>query len=213
MIDSGTIGGQYVDDADSILSKVQADAAYETIANVGKIGDDTTALIAAKDSVAAWDNNSTFLLKAGGDVDSIKVDTLIVDDWMAIAGRRETGYKAFRATITNPDEVAEDTIIIARIDADEFPNGITILHIKLSCRPVAPADYIVDFYETTENDWSGTETIIETASAIKVASTAREGEDDGTMSNPGIAAGAYIMAVLPATDINQLQITVIYEVD
>ena len=204
LIDSLTGRADDYEAADAtILKEAEIDASSELVA----IMDDETGA-----GLLVFNENCT--------IDSLTVtpgrlnaDTATIDDKLSIAGRIETGYKAFRATITNPDGVEEDTIIIAPIYSDEFPNGITILHIKLSCRPVAPADYIVDFYETTENDWSGTETIIETASAIKVASTAREGEDDGTMSNPGIAAGAYIMAVLPATDINQLQITVIYEVD
>lgn len=120
-----------------------------------------------------------------------------------------------QAVIIDPDNLpaSEDTVMVLRVTADEFPSGITIRHIKLSCRPVAPSDYVVDFWEFTENDATGTETIIETASAIKVASAAREGEDDGTLSNAGIAAGNYIMAILPATDVEQLQITVIYTID
>lgn len=131
----------------------------------------------------AWDANNDMLEFYDGAASVI------------VAGKARTA----QIPIDDPDNLSQDTVMFLNIRAENFPFGITITDIGIVTAP--SSSYSVTFYETTEPDWSGTESTIEAVAT----STSKEAEDNGTIDDGAIAAGSFVMIVLPATDISRLQ--------
>ena len=136
------------------------------------------------------------------------------DDWIEVYdGTRAVAIltrKTAQFTIMDPDGLAAplDTVILLNILPEIYGGGITITDWGIVTHP--SSTYSLSLYETTEPDWSGTETNVDAAVAT---SASKEAEDDGTLTNGTIAVNNFVMTILPATDINMLQIWIVYYVD
>jgi hypothetical protein len=218
------------DPADSTIDFV----AEVTQAEFDAVCDDSLALIKAKDSVAAWDNNAVFLLKAGGDVDSIRVDSLIVDDELLIpvgtnptvsvegdiawetdedgfrvhdgaANRLMPSFDDFDFTIIKPDLV-NDEVKVFRVDAKMYPFGITIVHVDITL----PADAA---YTLVFEEWAGDPPAAQ--ADIETVTTAASDAymEDEAITNNVVDADDYIFIHVPATDVDWLAGKVIFYVN
>lgn len=116
--------------------------------------------------------------------------------------------KTFQMTIFDPDTInaTDPNIPVLAVESEIFPGGITLLDLGIKTNP--SSTYSVAFQErTTPEDGS--------PSAIETVATAgsSEAEDDGTLTDASIAAGSIIYIILPATDIDMLQIWGTYRVN
>ena len=108
--------------------------------------------------------------------------------------------KFFSITIDDPDNLVNDTIMVFPVEVQAYPFGITLVDVGI--KTWAATTYSVIFSEYTEPGGGGTESVIE----VVATSASREAQDDGTLTDPDIAAGSIIMVELPATDIAQLTV-------
>jgi hypothetical protein len=132
----------------------------------------------------AWDANNDMLEVYDGAASVI------------VAGK----IKFFTKGVDQPDLVANDTIIVLPVEAEWAPFGITLVSVGIKTR--AASTYSVEYQEFTQPDNGGTESSIE----IVATSSSTEAEDDGTLTDAAIAAGSIVMAILPATDVDYLEL-------
>lgn len=111
----------------------------------------------------------------------------------------------FEFTIDNPDGITDDTMLIADIDATQYPGGIKILEFRVATRQAS--SYSVTFLELTTP-------IAHTADCDTVAtSSSTEATSSGAgIYDADIAAGNWLAMKVPATDIDQLHVKVLYYV-
>lgn len=109
--------------------------------------------------------------------------------------------------VDQPDRLAESDVELVYAHADKFPNGITLLSCGINTGDES-STYSVDFQIRSTPD-DGTPTAVETVatSGSKVA------EDDGTLSATAVAVDEYVYAVLPATDVDRVNVWVTYTID
>jgi hypothetical protein len=198
----------------NIRDTIIADTAVflASLTRLGKLTDDSTALIAAKDSVAAWDNNSTFLLKAGGDVDSIKVDTLIVDDKFTVGTKRLTGNQHFRFTISNPNAVYAKDAEVCIVPVTEAALTITRIDVTCDADPATEVEYAINFADAFIG-LANAAAIDDTATVGGVTTLTGSGAgfDDAT-----VAAGKCIYLLFnaePIAAIKQMSVDITYDFD
>ncbi len=117
------------------------------------------------------------------------------------------------ATLVDPDttQATIDAVTIFPIEAERFPNGITITDCGI--KTDASSSYTVVFEE-----WTAPDTHANDLESV-ATSTSLEAEDDGTIGNGsgGSAgdcnAGSIIKIDLPATDIDELSVWIVFTVN
>ena len=87
------------------------------------------------------------------------------------------------------------------VEAEWAPAGIEIVDMGIKTR--ASSTVSVVFSEYTQPDNGGTETAVDAAIAT---SASTEAEDDGSLTNPGIAVGNIVMVEYDGSVTDQLQI-------
>jgi hypothetical protein len=175
---------------------------YDSVAAWGDAGK-------ATDSVAAWDNNSTFLLKTGGDVDSIKVDTLVVDDRAKIGGRALTGNQHFRFNMVNPNglfDLDAEWCIVPVTEA-----ALTVTRIDVTCHADPTTELDFDLKWADAFIGLANAAVIDELNTTAGVTTITSGFDDAT-----VAASKCIYILFnadPDAAITQVTIDVTYDLD
>jgi len=111
----------------------------------------------------------------------------------------------FTTTIDNPDGVGDSNYLLFHVVSEKFPNGITLSDIGINIGSVG--SYSAAF-QAWDNPVDVSPSSIETLS-ISGGTQA----EDNSVASPSVIAGAIIVVVLPATDINQLNIWFTYHIN
>ncbi len=111
-----------------------------------------------------------------------------------------TDINIAQATLLDPDNLPFTDINILQIDDAWAPNGITITRVAIATSPSSS-------YTATFEEWDDpvgtTQTTIEAVST----STSTEAEvEGGSIDDQNIATNSYVNVLLPATDIDSLQV-------
>ncbi len=127
-----------------------------------------------------------------------------------LMANRMKGTHTIQLPISNPSDLDATTraaFFFWHFHESRFPNGVTVTDAGINT-PNAASSYSVDFmrYDDPED---GSPDTIETVAT----SASFQAEDNGTIDNPDIAAGAMLAVSLPVTVIDLLHIWITFTID
>lgn len=107
-------------------------------------------------------------------------------------------------TIDQPDQLDESFIRFFHVHSGWAPNGIKILMAKIDTGEVSTYEVTYQIRATTTDGSPTTIVTLTTSASLEV--------ETSILTNDVVAAGSYVYAVLPATDINQLGLEINFEI-
>lgn len=149
------------------------------------------------------------LAKTGGDVDSIKVDTLIVDDKFTIGAKKLTGNQHFRATISSPNAVFTKDAEVCLVVSTEAALTITSYVVTCDADPTTEIQYSLKWADAFIG--FGNAAVIDDTSTVAGVTAVT-----GNMGDPTIPAGKCIYLLFESTPdaaTTQMAIDITYNID
>jgi hypothetical protein len=199
----GNYYGLYIEDlerpaqnTEAILVEAQGGGCGADDCNVriAGVGHDSGHLVVGNQHI--WDGSGGLRVKAGiptGDGDG---------------GRILTTHTT-QMTIINPDHTVPPprALPLLAVEPDWAPNGITLLACGIKTDRNT-GHYTVDFEE-----WASPADLVPSLVEQITSHNSFEARDDGTLSDPEIAAGSILYVDLPANDVDYTQVWCAYSVD
>jgi hypothetical protein len=110
-----------------------------------------------------------------------------------------------QTTVDDPDSLIHEPFILLDVDADRYPNGITVTKAKIKTHP--SSTYSVDFENWTDPADAAPTNI------VTVATAASQEAETTSITNPSVPAGNIIYVDIPTTDIDELWVGLTIRID